>query len=114
MRQIDLGIAIQVATVMTALQSVVAEIVDVSPTVTNVPRATQHSPSGRILSLAVSADPAPGCYIPGTRCTVGTPPGAPIARLYAGTFAGCGALTMQGGLGAIKRISIDGIGSYDS
>jgi len=88
MRQIDLGIAIQVATVMTALQAVVAEIVDVSPTVTNVPTATQHSPSGRILSLAVSADPAPGCYIPGTRCTVGTPPGAPIARLYAGTFAG--------------------------
>jgi hypothetical protein len=85
-----LGILIHVVMVLLALRSgAVAQIVDVSPTVTSfTPLSIFHSVSGRILSLAVSADPAPGCFIPGRRCTVGTPPGAPIARLYAGTFAG--------------------------
>src|SRR5712692_1186431 len=66
-----------------------AQFVDVSPTVTSFTSADiQHSPSGRILSLAASADPAPGCYVPGRRCTIGTPPVALTPRLYAGTFAG--------------------------
>jgi hypothetical protein len=71
MRQIGLGIAIQVVAVITAFQAAVADIMDVSPTVTTFSSSDlNHSVSGRILSLAVSADPTP------------------IARLYAGTFAG--------------------------
>lgn len=63
--------------------------IDVGPTTLNfsLPLDLDQSVSGRILSLAVSADPAPGCYNP-DGCTVVRHPGSPMARLYAGTYAG--------------------------
>jgi hypothetical protein len=72
---------------------------DVGPTTLNFssPLDLNQSVSGRILSLAVSADPAPGCYVPDRPCTVARPPGSPMARIYAGTYAGVWRSDDEGG-----------------